>query len=165
MLLENFRRCCCNISSMRPTYLNGTATTETPITANAANGGNYWSTDRGWYTHVGFGDTAVTKNDYKLANDNIMDNNLLTQISCSVTNVSPTIRTTITVYKNNGSDDVVVKEMGLVGKTASNAANAPQYNCMIARKVLDTPITVPAGATMAFTYAIDMDFGESVSAS
>lgn len=164
MLLDNFQRACQNIAGMN---FNGALANNISIALRVTDATHYTTTSYGWYCDVGFGDTAVAHDDYVLADSNAVGSSAgaLTFMAGQTLNVYPNIRMCISTYKNNGSDDVVVKELGLVGKTSGNTANNKALNHLIARKVLDTPIVVPAGATMAFTYAIDMDFGENVSAS
>lgn len=163
MLLDNFQRACQNTAGMN---FNGALLNNINIVGNPTNAAYYSVSSYGWYCDVGFGDTAVAHDDYKLADSNAIGESAgaLTYVTGQTLITYPSIRMCITTYKNNGSSDVVVKELGLVGKTSNSAANDKSRNHLIARKVLDTPITVPAGATMAFTYSIDMDFSESVSA-
>lgn len=162
MLLENFHKACQgNIAGVNFSGLTNGGNIS--IVSYPTTGGWYDNTSYGRYVDVGFGNTSVTKDDYKLANSNTIDNRTLTWIASQLTNVTPSITTAITTYRNDTSTDVVVTELGIVIKNI-NGATRPNNNYLLARKVLDTPITVPAGATMAFTYSIDMDFSESVSA-
>lgn len=173
MLLENFKRSC---------YGGGNAATgNTPwcvdIAGNQSNystlnftsnptTANYYSTSGyGWYVNVGFGDTAEDKDDYKLAVDNIVDSNLaLTFVSSSINYKSNAFRSVVTNYVNNSGSDLTVKEIGLIGKSYTTA-NETRRNVMIARKVLDTPVVVPAGASVSLTYSLELDWSESVSVS
>ena len=169
MLLENFRKCCYGGGNASLPYcvdISGVASNYSTlnITSNPGLAGYYSTAGYGWYVNVGFGDTAVDKDDYKLADDNIVDSQLLTYISGAVSLSSPSIRTVVTTYRNDSGSSVTVKELGLVGKSY-NTASAANRNVMIARKVLDTPITVPNGVTMSFTYSIDLSFTENASAS
>lgn len=159
MLTENFRLSC---NSQYCTGFDGTSSGAFSITANYGTAGWYGTTSYGWYCDVGFDDTAETSNDYKLGDSNAFETTKLTYMTGSVLINAPAIRTVITVYKNETENDVIVKELGLIGK-ARNYSTSPAINVLVARKVLDIPITVPAGATMAFTYEIDIDFSESLS--
>lgn len=171
MLLENFRRACYgggNGQTATPycTDIAGNATNYSTlnITSNPGVAGYYSTTGYGWYVNVGYGDTAVDKDDYKLADDNIIDTQALTYVGGAVSLTSPSIRTVVTTYRNDSGSPVVVKELGLIGKSY-NSASATNRNVMIARKVLDTPVTVPNGVAMSFTYSIDLSFTENASAS
>ena len=171
MLLENFRRSCYGGGSTAATMPycvdiagNSSNYSALSIVSNPSLAGYYSASGYGWYVNVGFGNTPVDKSDYKLADDNIMDTQLLTYVTGAVSLASPTIRTVITTYRNDSGSAVVVKELGLVGKSY-NTASQTNRNVMIARKVLDNPITVPNGATMSFTYSIDLNFTENASAS
>jgi len=165
MLLENFRTACIG-TTVQSKGMDGNFSnySQLAITDTPAGAGYYTIAAKGWYVNIGYGDTAVDKGDYKLANDNIIDTNSLTYVTGSVVNTTPSLRCAITTYRNDTASAVVVKELGLVGKCYS-AANELRRNVLIARKVLETPITVPAGATMSFTYSIDLNFTENVSAS
>ena len=163
MLLDNFQRACQGVAAMN---MGGTLVNAVSITSYPTTAAYYSNSARGWYVDVGFSDTPVEHDDYNLSDGNIngASAGLLTYVTGAVTNVLPSIRTCVTTYRNDGNSDVVVKEVGIVGKIAGSTANAPNYNHLITRKVLDTPITVPAGATMSFTYSIDLDFSENASA-
>ena len=165
MLLENFRTACIG-TSVQSKGMDGNFSnySQLAITSNPATASYYSQAGYGWYVNVGYGDTAVDKDDYKLDDDNIIDTNSLTFVTNAVNNTTPAIRCAITTYRNNTNADVVVKEVGLVGK-CYNTANELRRNVLIARKVLATPITVPANGVMSFTYSIDMDYTENVSAS
>lgn len=171
MLLENFRRSCYgggNNTAAMPYCVdiagNASNYSTLSIASNPGTAGYYSTSGYGWYVNVGYGDTAVDKDDYKLADDNIIDTQALTYIGGAVSLTTPSIRTVVTTYRNDSGATVVVKELGLVGKSF-NSASATNRNVMIARKVLATPITVPNGVTMSFTYSIDLSFTENTSAS
>lgn len=162
MLLENFHKACQgNISGVN---FNGATNGSISITSYPTNGAWYENNVNGRYVDVGFGNTAVSKDDYKLANSNTIDNRMLTWLASQAVNASPAISTVIATYRNDTATDITVTEIGLVLKNSTSVSN-PVNNFLIARKVLDTPIVVPSGVTMAFTYSIELDFSESVSAS
>lgn len=161
MLLENFHKACQgNIAGVG---INGASSSNLNITSYPTNGSWYEAASYGRYVDVGFGETAVTKDDYKLDDSNVIDNRYLTWLSTVTTNASPAISSVVTVYRNDGNSDIQVRELGLIMKNM-NAASRPANNILLARKVLDTPITVHVGETMAFTYSIELDFGENVNA-
>lgn len=160
MLTKNFRLLCNNGASKA---FDGSSTNYT-ISNYPTAAAYYTSNGQGWYCDVGFDDTPESVNDYKLGDSNSYDTPTLTFVSGTTLNAEPAIRTTITIYKNETANDVVVKELGMIVKTANNVST-PSKNVLFARKVLSSPITVPAGATMAFTFELDQDLSESVSGS
>lgn len=127
------------------------------ITANVNNVNCYYSTgSQGAYVDVGFGNTPATENDYKLANSNAVDTPTLTFISNGyvATGTYPYIRNLTTTYSNDTGNDVTITEIGYVQK--STAANASANNVLFVREVLDTPILVPAGKTVAVTITMEV---------
>ena len=160
MLLDNFYRACQGTTGRNFT---GSIQYSVNITSSPTTANYYTVTGTGWYCDVGFDDTPVTHDDYVLGDSNAVGASAgtLTYLSGVTLNTYPSLRTCISVFKNDGDTDVVVKELGMVDHQNNTNPNNSVMNYLIARKVLDTPITVPAGATMAFTYSIDMDFSES----
>ena len=161
MLTQNFRILCQNEGLKAFNALNPNRYSISTYPTYAT---HYTLNGQGWYCDVGFDDTAESYEDYKLGDSNAYDTPTLTFVSGTTINTAPAIRVTITVYKNNTENAVVVKELGMVVKTTNTASN-PACNALFARTVLEHPITVPAGAAMAFTYEINMDLSESTSGS
>lgn len=109
----------------------------------------------GFVIFVGTGDTPVTAEDYKL--DAPISLNVM-NASC-IQNSDGTVVITRT-FTNNTSNEVVIKEKGLYIFSNKYNPTRPATHAtpivMIGRKVLDTPVTIPVGASYAFTTIIDM---------
>lgn len=159
MIVNNFMRWILNSQ----TYVNftGTTTSQTNmggnITSYSNNVNSYFSNGTsGSYVDVGFGNTPETENDYKLANSNAIDTPTLTFISNGyvASSTYPYIRNLTTTYANNTGNDVTITEVGYVQK--GTGASSGTSNILFTRTVLDTPITVPAGSTVAVTITMEV---------
>ena len=118
--------------------------------ANIHYGGTY---SGGPHVVIGAGDIAPTKEDYDLADSSIMASDKMKSLTQTAT-WSRVDGTIVTVqWMNNSSSAITIKEMGLALKT-SNSAYTKSANVLLARKVLDTPITVQPNEVYAFTYGI-----------
>ena len=93
---------------------------------------------------VGSGDAVESANDYKL--DNYI--NTLSYVS-GVAGHNGDLTTKTTTFKNNTSSTIVVKELGLYYACETNMAPV-----LIARKVLDTPVSIEPGETKTFSVHI-----------
>ena len=157
MILENFIAWTSN--SIGPVAFSGVSVALNNIGSNVVGGSlnanaYYSNSNTGMYVDIGFGNTAPASNDYKLADSNACDTPTLTFVSSAVARGYPDIRNVTTVYRNDTGSDVVVKEIGLATKGSST--NNDAYNGLLSRTVLDTPITVAAGETKAFTIALEV---------
>lgn len=136
---------------------NRTAGQTTLIVSNTA-GGYYGLSNAGGWVDVGYDDGTnypLAADNYKLGDSNSYGGTqvgALTWVSTAFVNTNPYLKCYTTVYRNDGSDDVTVKELGILGKNGTTG----NYNStfLVARKILATPVVVPAGATVAFTYGI-----------
>lgn len=125
------------------------------ITANPVVANVYYNNGAsGYYVDVGFDDTAPTVNDYKLGDSNAIDTDKLTWVSSASVNTVPYIRMVSSTYRNDGSDAVVVKEIGIVSKTS--AANMKSRNGLLTHSVLSTPVTIAPGETYTFTISLEI---------
>lgn len=157
MVLENIIAWMSN--NINPIAFSGVAVSLNNIGNNIAGGAlnanaYYSNSNTGMYVDIGFGNTAPASNDYKLADSNACDTPTLTFVSSAVARTYPDIRNVTTVYRNDTGSDVIVNEIGLVTKGSSS--NNDAYNGLLSRTVLDTPITVAAGETKAFTIALEV---------
>ena len=157
MILENF--IAWTASNLAPICFAGTAVSINNIGGNSAGSAlnanaHYSNTNQGVFVDIGFGDTVPASSDYKLEDSNACDTPTLTFISTAVSRGYPDIRNVTSVYRNDTGSAVIVKEVGVVG--TGSQANNNQYNGLLSRTVLDNPITVNAGETMAFTVAIEV---------
>lgn len=104
---------------------------------------------------VGFGDTAESPNDYKLADGN-QQNAKLTRIAMGKN--SYTTGDILSIYanfKNNGNANVVVKEIGYYANPCNQVRYTSNSNtCLLFRKVLENPVTIAPGETYAFSYNV-----------
>ena len=133
-------------------FLNGTYTGYNFQKYNANN------PTKGYYVAVGYGDTAESSSDYKLANMQGIDSTLLSH-KYGYVKKDPANGVALqveSVYENSGSSDVTVKEMGLIANiNNSNGDNDWQMkNFLIARKVIPS-VTLHPGDIYKFTYKID----------
>lgn len=149
---------------------------------------NYTITSSSFYTQtlldVGFDDTPVTENDYKLSDGNMTILNgysgasswaykqpltgkeYLTVIgqSSNTRADNETINKTV-IYRNDTDHDAIVKEIGLYEfvndmpySNSSYWTNANSNTLILAfRKVLENPITFHPGDVYAITYRIALD--------
>jgi hypothetical protein len=102
------------------------------------------------YMKVGTGTTAPTENDYEL-------NNINTDVSCDsvVAGSSANYTKTYTaIFSNPTTSDITVTEVGLYGKVCYDSRSSYYMIVLLARTVLDTPITIPAGESKAITYEL-----------
>ena len=125
------------------------------------------SSYNGCWVDVGYGDTAVTADDYKLANGNMkvttgstvtLDGTMELDIVSSGQNTKSDgqfINFTVTL-KNNTDHTVTVKEIGLYAQCNSHTSSQNSI-CLMFRKVLSTPIVFASGDQYAITYAISLN--------
>ena len=162
MILSNFLSWLINNASW--TSMAGTSISQTngggAVTANANNVNCYYTTTlSGSYVDVGFGNTAETASDYKLANSNAMDTPTLTFVSNGfvASGTYPYVRNLTTTYANNTGNDVTITEVGYVQKSGNTSSGSnPAFDVLLTRTVLDTPITVAAGSTVAITVTLEV---------
>ncbi len=104
--------------------------------------------------NVGFGDTPETAGDYILADGN--DANPLLKVVARSKNVAA-LGEICNVYvnvRNDGSSNVTVKEIGLYGNPTYSGSSGGSNTCLLARKVLETPVTIAPGETYSFNYVL-----------
>lgn len=153
MVLNNYMKAC-RLESMI-SFSGNTQSTgqQSVVCSNTA--GYFTISGTGGWVDVGFGTTAVSVTDNILADSNSYGGahaGALTYVSCAFVATNPYLKCYTTVYRNDGSDDVTVTELGLVGKNGNT--NNQNYSILLARTVLETPVVIPAGSTAAFTYGI-----------
>lgn len=101
--------------------------------------------------YVGSGTTAETIDDYCLESQI----NTLDMISSTGTNsnnpsyIDGYINTFTSTFKNSTNDDIIVNEIGIIGKEITYGVEA-----LIYREVLETPITIAPNTTKAFSVTI-----------
>lgn len=105
----------------------------------------------------GNGDTPPTMEDYKLSGDIISDFTYSAAISKDSTDNGVSITATYTIT-NTSSSEIVIKEIGVVGKLVSSNYSGPQYIGLLDRTVLDTPVTIPAGGVGQVVYTITFNY-------
>lgn len=106
------------------------------------------------YLEVGFGDTAVTSDDYNLADSNATNPKLTCVASGKNNPNGADLINTFANFRNDGASNVVVKEIGVVGHIASSSSASVSNVALMYRKVLDTPVTIAPGETYNFNYRI-----------
>lgn len=137
------------------------------------------SSNGSWFVDVGFGNSAESASDYKLADSNaemgtakLMHkygtnysgrdyNTGMTEAQRIFPDDDPDAIVRVeSVYENQTNEDVIVKEMGLMwrpgpsGNYNSNAGSWTYNHFLIARKVLATPVTIHPGETYKFVYRL-----------
>lgn len=117
-----------------------------------------------FYSGVIFGDgsTHVTKSDYNLAGNHIKTLSAIVQITRSVDENGVEIKAVYSLT-NTGTTDVVIAEMAMLerilsGLTTESNNNRFYFNYIIDRKVLDAPVTIPAGGVGQVTYTIRVNY-------
>lgn len=60
----------------------------------------------------------------------------------------------ITTYQNTGSNNVTVSELGIITAYNTSAWDNPAQAALVAREVLDSPVTIAPGETYAFSMTI-----------
>lgn len=136
--------------------MNGSNNSQVPLNSlsNTNIDNHYGGTGTGAYCIViGAGDTAVTKEDYDLADTSIMANDKMKSRNQTATYSKASGAVITCQWTNNSNEPITVKEMGLAFKLQSYAYDKAS-NILVARKVLTTPVTVQSGETYAFTYNI-----------
>lgn len=114
---------------------------------------HYGGGGSGYGVVIGAGDTPPTLDDYDLADSSIMANDKMKSLIASQSWSRDNGAVVTVQWLNNSNEAITVKEVGLSQKTASSSY-AKNVNTIVARKVLDTPITIQPGETYAFTYSI-----------
>lgn len=123
---------------------------------NPTTPGYFSSVQNGGMTlDIGFDDTVPTLEDYRLGDGNYA-NRKLTIVSQVRNKTADTTCLSLTLSAQNTSEaPVTVKEIGLY-VYQSPSSNVVNYWILVARSVLDTPVTIGVGETYAFTYSIEI---------
>ena len=112
---------------------------------------NHFSTNNGstsLFIKCGYGTTPVTADDYAL------DMDLgLTCLSCTG-GVNDGVKTVTATFNNNTGADATITEVGLFVNFIYSGSATDVF--MIKRKVLDTPISIPAGESRAVVYELSL---------
>ena len=109
------------------------------------------SSSGGYHVIAGAGDTAVTEEDYDMADVSILANDKLRPIQQTATYIHANGAVITTSYRNDSAAPITVKEIGLAYKN-SNQTYSKAANILVARKILDSPVTIQPGETYVFTY-------------
>lgn len=105
------------------------------------------------YLALGSSTTTPTFNDYSMEESDVTSQ--LTYINGVVSRaIDKTILSLTQVFKNETANSITVNEIGLGYCYAYSATN--KRAILIARKVLDTPVTIAPGETYNFTYSINV---------
>lgn len=157
MLLENTRR---SISSYYPNVKCANGDMYSSVQSSLQSGtqaASPYVKENGACVFVGTGDTEPTYGDYCLANW-VSDPEVLQYAgSTAVYDIDKTIKSITTAYKNVSNSPVVIKEVAFGHNWCGYYnQNPPNRHVLLARSVLDTPVTIGVGETYAFTYAIEL---------
>lgn len=112
---------------------------------------------QGAFFRVGTGKSAETVDDYKLDTD-VSENFELIGLS-NDTNTIDYGRVFTSLFKNISNTDIIINEVGLFMKMYGK--DYPQYFnnsvcCLLARTVLETPITIKSGETQVLNYTLNV---------
>ena len=112
-------------------------------------------TGQGAFFRVGTGKSAETVDDYKLDTD-VSENFELIGMSNDTINYG---RVFTCLFKNISNTDIIINEVGLFMKMYGG--DYPQYFnksvcCLLARTVLETPITIKSGETQVLNYTLNV---------
>lgn len=112
-------------------------------------------TGQGAFFRVGTGKSAETVDDYKLDTD-VSENFELIGILNDTINFG---RAFTCLFKNISNTDIIINEVGLFMKMYGK--DYPQcFNnsvcCLLARTVLETPITIKSGETQVLNYTLNV---------
>ena len=155
MLLQNYQKLFSsmnNYSNTYPTLMNNTtANMNFTFTTNYVYYTNTGNTN-GWWIDIGFGDTAVDPDDYKLEDSNALDTVILDFVSGTNDRPNGKLISLTGTFQNNTANDVTVKEVGLCMRSGVQTRNV-----LVAREVLDTPIVMHPDEIRSFTFALDFD--------
>lgn len=100
---------------------------------------------------VGGGDTPVTKEDYDMADTSILGNDKLRSVRQTATYNASNGAVVTTMWRNDSAAPITVKEIGVAYKADMTAYDKTK-NVLLARKVLDSPVTIQPGESYVFTY-------------
>ena len=97
---------------------------------------------------VGSGNNAETPDDYTLTSCGLTGKS----IALTKGTDSTMIQGSVTAY-NGTAEDIIVREigLGLWGQNNESTNNPNAENCLLYRKVLDSPVTIHSDETYAFT--------------
>lgn len=107
---------------------------------------------------VGGGDAPAALTNINLADSNQLRDPSLPKLTRTaggiITRGDDDIISLQSVFTNNTSEDITVKEVGLY----ANLSTTNDQVCfgLFARKVLDTPVTIAPGETYSFIYTVKM---------
>ena len=155
MLLLNANMCFA-MSSNRAKLMNGSnfnGYASFNIVGYDASNCHYGSTNgyNAGHVIVGGGDTPVTKEDYDMADTSILGNDKLRSIKQTATYNGSNGAVLTTSWRNDSASPITVKEIGAAYKVNAMAYDKA-YNILLARKVLDSPVTIQPGETYVFSY-------------
>lgn len=110
---------------------------------------------QGAFFRVGTGKSAETVDDYKLDTD-VSENFELIGMSNDTINFG---RLYTSLFKNISNTDIIINEVGLFMKMCGKGY--PKYFnnsvcCLLARTVLETPITIKSGETQVLNYTLNV---------
>ena len=156
MLLNNFNIAFSYGNVMPKTMNNITSVYTTSLDKLSQSNSNchYCATgSNACYVMIGAGTTTPTKDDYDMADTSIIGDNKMKSITQTGVYSDATGASITTQWRNESSEAITVKEVGLVYKTNSMAYDKT-CNVLLSRKVLDNPITIQPRETYIFTYNI-----------
>lgn len=104
------------------------------------------------FLDVGFGDTPETYGDYQLADSNYVAQKLSIVSAQAVGRGSKDILNVLAIFRNNGAENAIVKEVGIYGNPCSQSQIDNVE--LLYRKVLDNPVTIAPGESYSFNYIV-----------
>ncbi len=145
--------------AMQTTFYRGTAVfkdfTNTDSTVSSNNWSIFTSSDNKRF-YVGYGTTAPTSSDYSMED---LDTDL-TQISiiktpnASISYSDDFVCSYTATYKNNTENNIVITEIGFGFYNTYGGYSSDDRNVLLAREVLETPVTIEPNKSYSFSITI-----------
>lgn len=169
MLLDNYKRLFLPVNNENLKNLKNEITTMAPYTSSQRPMAILCSTPISWgntisggasWIDVGTGDTPESTGDYVMTDMNMFTGALSVLSLQSLTRSIGEIINLNIVVKNNGGSNVTIREIGILCNPSQSNASFPSsisnanYECLIFRKVLETPVTIAPGDSYNINYVV-----------
>lgn len=112
----------------------------------------YYGTSSATRVVIGTSDEPSTLETYKLINS-VGSNMVIINGSVSYGN-NNILYQAISTYRNKSTDPIIIKEVGILTNYCTSAVYQTYVDFLIARAVLDNPITIQPNELYTFTYTL-----------
>lgn len=109
------------------------------------------------FIEVGTGDTPANIEDYTLEEPNAVSGKLNCLSQSNMTREDCDMCAGQGIFRNDGNDDVIIKEIGLCGSKPSQTCESYNDCILFFRSILDVPVTIKPGETYLFTLRINLN--------